>query len=286
MTALHIVVCVKRVLDSSVPLQVVNGMVRQDAPWPIAQIGPAERAALEQALALRERYGGHVTAMSVGQDDALAALRLCLARGADHAIHLARAGDMDAVAAANAVASVLGANPVDLVLCGGYSGDGGSGLFPAVLATALDHALVTAVAGVSIEPPRLRLERRLERGDREVVGCGLPAVLAVEPTLAEPRYISVRALHGATERTIATIQSAASPGGGDELLALEPVKPRPKRVSGPDARLSAMDRLAHLVTGGVQQKQSGGFTEGPPDKVVDEIIRYLQEKGFVQRGLA
>jgi hypothetical protein len=104
--------------------------------------------------------------------------------------------------------------------------------------------------------------------------------------MPEARYISVRALHGATERPIETTRSDGNPGGSDELLALEPAKPRPKRVSGPDARLSAMDRLAHLVTGGVQQKQSGAFTEGPADTVADEIIRYLQDKGFVQRGPA
>lgn len=282
MTAgLRIAVCVKQVLETGVPLAVVDKVVRQETPWPIAQVGSAERAALEAALAWRTQRGGEVLAVSVGQTEAEAALRLCLARGADRALHIVRADDLDAVGSATAVADVLASRAVDLILCGGASGDGASGLFPAVLATALDYALVTAVAGLRIDARRLELERRLERGNRELVGCALPAVLAVEPTLAEPRYISVRAVQAAGGRTVETVRSDVRPGTGATVLAVEPAKPRPKRVSGPDARLSAMDRLAHLVTGGVQPKQSGGFTEGTADKVADDIIRYLQDKGFV-----
>lgn len=280
-TGLRIAVCVKQVLETGVPLAVVNGAVQQEAPWAIAQVGAAERAALEAALAWRNERGGEVLAVSVGQGEAEAALRLCLARGADRALHIARADGLDAVGSATAVAGVLGREAVDLIVCGGASGDGGSGLFPAVLATALDYALVTAVAGLRIDGRRLELERRLERGNRELVGCELPAVLAVEPALAQPRYISVRAVRAAGGRALERVGSEAPAGTGCEVLALEPAKPRPKRVSGPDARLSAMDRLAHLVTGGVQQKQSGGFIEGAADKVADEIIRYLQDKGFV-----
>jgi len=279
---LRIAVCVKQVLDTGVPLAVANGAVRQEAPWPIARVGAAERAALEAALRWREQMGGAVLAVSVGQDEAEAALRLCLARGAERAVHIVRADRLDAVGSASAVARVLANEAVDLVVCGGASGDGASGLFPAVLAAELDAALLTAVSGVRLEGRHLEVERRLERGNREQVSCELPAVLAVEPVLAEPRYISVRAVQAARERMVETVHSSEGPSPGYDLLALEPAKPRPKRVSGPDARLSAMDRLAHLVTGGVQQKQSGGFTEGAADQVADAILRYLQDKGFVR----
>jgi electron transfer flavoprotein alpha/beta subunit len=55
---MNIAVCVKQVLDSSVPLRVVSGTVQQDAPWPIARVGAADRAAIEQAFELRARPGG------------------------------------------------------------------------------------------------------------------------------------------------------------------------------------------------------------------------------------
>lgn len=280
-TGLRIAVCVKQVLETGVPLAVANGIVQQQAPWPMALVGAAERAALEAAMALRTQVGGEVLAISVGLAEAEAALRLCLARGADRAIHIERADNLDAAGCAAAVAGVLARERIDLILCGVVSGDGASGLFPAMLATTLDYALVTAVSGLKMDQRQLELTRRLDRGNRERVGCALPAVLAVEPTLAEPRYIPVRAMQAAGACTLEKINSGAQPGQNSRLLALEPPKPRAKRGSGPDPNLSPKDRMKFMMSGGVQQKPGGGFTEGTADKVTAEIIRYLQDKGFM-----
>jgi len=279
---MRIAVCVKQVLDSGVPLRVVDGVVRQEAPWPIAHLGAADRAALEEGLKLAGKLAGVVTAISAGQEAAAAALRFCLARGAGRAVQVARGDDLDPVATALAVSDLLAGGSFGLVLCGGESGDGGSGRFPAELAARLDWPLVTAVAAVTLDSDGLKLERRIERGDREVVRCGLPAVLAVDPILAEARYVSVRARRVAANEPIDLFRGEVSGVDviGDELIALEPAKPRPKRTSGPAAGLSAMDRLAHAITGGVQQKQSGGFVEGPPATVAAEILRFLEERGF------
>ena len=281
---MDVAVCVKQVLDATVPLLVANGAAVQDAPRPVSRLGPADRAAVEQALALRRQFGGTVTALSVGEDEAAEALRVPLARGADRAVRIARRDDLDPVGAAAAVAAVLAAHRPQLVLCGGVSGDGGSGQFPAELAARLDWPLVTAVAALAVETPTaLRLERRIERGDREVVRCPLPAVLAVEAALAEGRYVSVRALRAAATRPIEerSADAAGEAGSRCERLALEPPRPRPKRSSGPAAGASPMDRLSHAITGGVQQKQSGGFVEGTANAVAAEIVRFLREKGFL-----
>ena len=280
--AIKIAACVKRVLDSTVPLHVADGAVQQDVPWPILHVAGGDRAALDQALELRGRVGGSVMAVSVGGAEAVGALRFCLARGADRALHVQRPDDLDPMGTAVAVARAFAREPIDLLLCGGRSGDGASGQFPAVLAAELDWPLVTGVVGVTVEGDRgLLVERRVERGDRETVRCPLPAVLAVEATCSEPRYVSVRARRRAGSLPI---QEINGDGGGAppwQLIALEAAKPRPRRVSGPDPKLSAMDRVAHLLSGGVKQKRSGEFVEGSPDSVAADIVRFLEERGFV-----
>jgi electron transfer flavoprotein beta subunit len=285
---MDVAVCVKQVLDATIRLQVANGVVVQDAPRPVSRVGAADRAAVEQALALRRQFGGTVMALSVGEDEAREALRVPLARGVDRAVRIARPDALDPVAAAAAVAGVLGSTRVALVLCGGASGDGGSGKFPAELAARLDWPLVTAVAALVAETPTaVRLERRIERGDRELVRCPLPAVLAVDPALAEGRYVSVRALRVAAAQPIEayTVDDPRDERAQGQRPVLEPPRPRPKRSSGPAAGASPIDRLSHAITGGVQQKPSGGFVEGPADAVAAEIIRFLREKGFlVGRG--
>ncbi|MFQ5668178.1 MAG: electron transfer flavoprotein subunit beta/FixA family protein, partial [Candidatus Binatia bacterium] len=252
-------------------------------PWPIARIGTSDRAALDGALAQRACVGGRVTAISAGEAEAVRALRFCLARGADRAVHVRRADSLDPAGSAMAVATVLERARIDLVLCGGCSDDGESGQFPVVLAAELGWPLVTGVATLTLEPELgLEAERRLERGDREVVRCSLPAVLAVETALAEPRYVSVRARRSASALPIEQIGCDAQSAALCELTALEMAKPRPRRTDGPDAHLSAMDRLAHLLTGGLQQKRGGIFVEGDPSTVAAEITRFLEERGFIR----
>lgn len=304
---MKIAVCVKQVLDASVPLRVVNGIVQQGSRSRIAHLGAADVAALEQALMLRARAGGEVMAISVGEAEAVEALRFCAALGADHLVQVQHAPSFDPVSTAMAVSAVLRTTVVygsplpqgegqgegkeqrgasrlpDLILCGTQSGDGASGYFPAVLASELDWPLVTAVAAVSLDSDAaVRLERRLERGNRDIVRCPLPAVLACEPTADPYRFIPVRALRRAMRVPIEILTSTVSVQPSCELIALEPAKPRPKRVSGPDASASPMDRLAHLLSGGVQQKQSNGFVQGSADQVAAEIIRFLEEKGFLK----
>lgn len=280
---MRIAACVKQLLDTTVPLRLLNGVVSQEAPWPITRVGAADRAALDEALSLRARLGGIVIAISAGDGDAVDALRFCLARGVDRALHACRSDPFDPVQSATAVAKTLLREGIDLVLCGGRSDDGASGRFPAELADRLDWPLVTAVASLTVERgPWLQVERRVERGDREIVRSPLPVVLAVDGTLAEPRYVSVRARRQASSLFIEEVPFEGGGAGPYELLGLEMPKPRPRRVAGPDARLSAMDRVAHLLSGGLQQKQAGTFVEGTPGTAAAEIVRFLEERGFLR----
>lgn len=289
--AMRIAVCVKQVLDTTPSLRVVDGAARQAGPRPITQLGLADCAALEIALAVRARAGGEITAVSVGEAEAVRALRFCLACGADRALHIRRADGLDAAGSAAAVVRTLGAAPVDLIVSGAVSGDGASGLFPAVVAHELGWPLVTCVAAVIAEERDCRqpngwlaVQRRLERGDRQIVRCPLPAVLAVDGVGVELPYLSLRARRRAERMPIDERRGCSGNGWGGELIALEVPRPRPKRTGGPDPQLSAMDRLQHLLAGGMQPKRSGSFVEGNPGSVAAEILRFLEERGFISTG--
>jgi electron transfer flavoprotein beta subunit len=282
---MRIAVCVKQVLDTTLPLRVVDGVVQQVARRRITHPGHADCAALGMALALRSRLGGQVVALSTGQTEAEEALRFCLARGVDRAVHVWRVERLDAVGAARAVVDALATTPADLVVTGAASGDGASGMFPAVLAHGLGWPLVTAVATVAVEGPDwLTVERRLERGDRVVVRCPWPAVLAADGAGVEVPYLALRAIRRAARLPIEKVAPCDTAATGCELLAFEAPKPRPKRSGALDARASAMDRLGQLLSGGIQQKRSGEFVEGSPASVAAEIVRFLEQRGFIRTG--
>ena len=77
---LNILVCVKQVPDVNlVKIDPVTGsLIRKGVP---AILNPLDANALEAAVQVRERYGGSVTCITMGPDQAIEALRECLAAG-------------------------------------------------------------------------------------------------------------------------------------------------------------------------------------------------------------
>lgn len=294
---MKIAVCVKQVLDTTVPLVLgEGGKVAQAEPQPLYILNPADRAALEAALVLRARVpGSMVTALSAGGSEAEEALRLCLARGADAAIHLTDAAlaGIDARGTALVLSRALAPLNPDLVLCGDRTLEGGTALVGPYLAEALGFSQVSAVVRLDADEAgrTLRVERRLERGWRQPVTCPLPTVLIVETGVARPRYIPVRARRRASAQPLHRLDLAALGLNGEAIAreasgirigGLSYPRPRAKKMAAPDSRLSAAERMRLAMTGGTAPKAgSGSLVEGPPEVVAERIVRFLAEQGLL-----
>ncbi len=84
---MKIIVCVKQVPDTNeVKLDPVTGTLIRDGVPSI--INPDDKAGLEAALVLKDKYGAHITVLTMGPPQADKALRETLAMGADRAILL------------------------------------------------------------------------------------------------------------------------------------------------------------------------------------------------------
>ncbi|RLC45610.1 MAG: electron transfer flavoprotein subunit beta/FixA family protein, partial [Candidatus Coatesbacteria bacterium] len=127
--SLSIVVCVKQVADpdyfNEITIDPESGRIRREKVPSI--LNPVDENALEEALRIRERFSGKVTAVSMGPPQAKEVLDWALTLGADEAILLcdmAFAG-ADSLATAYALAGAIKKlGDVDLVLCGNASADG------------------------------------------------------------------------------------------------------------------------------------------------------------------
>ena len=84
---MHIVVCIKQVPDSAqIRIHpVTNTIMRQGVP---AIINPYDLFSLEEALRLKDRFGGRVTVLTMGPPMAEASLRKALSFGATDAVLL------------------------------------------------------------------------------------------------------------------------------------------------------------------------------------------------------
>ncbi len=148
-----------------------------------------DKNAVEEAVRLREKHGGTVTAITVGGPAAREALREALAIGADEAVLVTAESwstwDTRAVARLLAGAyRTLGG--FDLFLVGEGSTDHFGGLVGPRMAGELGIAEVASVRKVTIEGRAVLAEKDLEK-EVEVVRAKFPVVLTVGQEINTPR---------------------------------------------------------------------------------------------------
>lgn len=192
---LHIVACIKQVPDTKVIKMnpKTNTMDRRTAP---AILNPYDAHAVEEAVRLRERYGGKVSVLTMGPPPAVKAIKKCIEIGADEGYLITdrRFAGADTLATSYALTKALNKiskeNPVDLIICGKMSIDGDTGQVGPGIARRLDIPPLTSVnkvVEINKEEKKAIVHRKLEDG-YEVVQSTLPCLFSVEKTINEVPY--------------------------------------------------------------------------------------------------
>lgn len=198
---LKIVVLVKQVPNTT---QVkidpeTNNLVRDGIP---SIINPFDLYAIEEALLLKEKYGAEVTALSMGPPQATEVLKYAMALGVDQGVLLSDRAFAGADTLATSYTLSAGIKQIgtpDLVICGKMAIDGDTAQVPVELAEHLDIGCLTNVSKVlEVKSDRALAESTMNFAQLKV-GVKLPAVLAVNKGINEPRLPSlqdmVRASH-------------------------------------------------------------------------------------------
>jgi len=144
-------------------------------------LNPFDAAAVVHAAALRERNSGEVIAITMGPPQAEAALRTCLALGADRCIHLSDRvfAVADTIGTSRTLALALEKEGgVDLVLAGRKTTDSETWQVPPETAAFLGWPHLTSVVETAVENGRLRATRETDDGFETYELAG-PAVLSL-----------------------------------------------------------------------------------------------------------
>ena len=287
---MNIAVCIKPVPDTSiVTLDPNTELLNSDDLVYI--INPHDMVALEEAVRIKERYeNSRITLVSLAPPEAKRLLRQYLAMGADEAV-LIRDTDFekyDSYATGVILAKHLASGQYDLILCGQKAIDTEAGLTGSVIAEKLGIPLALRIAKIDITPDgrKAAVESKLEKGNRAQMEVQLPALLAVELDLNEPRYASLPSLIAGLRKdiivcdreTLRLSHEEADPR--TETVALSLPKQRPKKIFTPDSQLSAEERLRLVISGGVTQKQSD-VLEGSASSIATTVVQFLKEKKFI-----
>jgi electron transfer flavoprotein beta subunit len=147
--------------------------------------------------------------VTVGDEEAGAVLRRCLAMGADRAIRI-DARPVDPISTARALAGVVAAESPDLVLAGVQSADSVQGATGVALAGLLGLPRVAVVKQLDWDGAGpATVHRELEGGLIDVVEVDTPAVLTIQTGINEPRYATLRAIKQAEQHEIAVVAADA-----------------------------------------------------------------------------
>lgn len=220
----RIAVLIKQVPD--IAAIEIDRDTRQPVPGAELVMNTYDAYAIGEAINLKETGDADVSVICAGPDSARDVLIRGLATGADRAIHivLPEHNEIDTLALAGILASILEEGAFDLILTGQTTDDCETGQVPIQLAELLGCPHVSLVTHVQIEGGGLRANRDAE-ASKEVVTCPMPAVLMVLSGRDAPQHHpSLRGMIAARRKPLERVESSR-PDRTNRLSWSTPVAP-------------------------------------------------------------
>jgi electron transfer flavoprotein beta subunit len=242
---MNIVVLVKYVPDATADRRFEDDLT-VDRVGVDGLLSELDEYAVEQALQIKEKREGEeieVTALTVGPEKAVDAVRKALQMGADKGVHViddAIAGSDylgTSLVLAKAIEKIGAESKVDLVVTGMASTDASASVVPPMLAERLNLPQVTLAAVVETQGDQVRIKRDTDAAT-EVVGASMPLVLSVTDQSGEARYPSFKGIMAAKKKPLETWSlsdlgvEAALVGAGAAYTSVEDATARPPRTAG------------------------------------------------------
>ncbi|HEX2840553.1 electron transfer flavoprotein subunit beta/FixA family protein [Hyphomicrobium sp.] len=188
---MKILVAVKRVVDYAVKIRVKADGSGIELANVKMSMNPFDEIAVEEAVRLKEKDPAtEVVAVSIGTTKSQETLRTALAIGADRALLIETADEVEPLAVAKLLKAVVEQEKPDLVVLGKQAIDDDCNQTGQMLAALLGWPQGTFASKVAPEGAAVQVTREVD-GGLETVKLNLPAVVTTDLRLNEPRYPSL-----------------------------------------------------------------------------------------------
>ncbi|MEJ2614430.1 MAG: electron transfer flavoprotein subunit beta/FixA family protein [Ignavibacteriaceae bacterium] len=241
---MKIAVCISHVPDTATKIKIGADEKSIDTNGVTFIINPYDEFAVEEALKTKEKFGGEVIAISLGNDANKETIRKALAMGVDSGVLLKSDSPKDSISVARALAEEIKNQGCEIVFCGKQSVDYDNSIVPQLTAEILGYNCVTVVVDLKIEDKKVTAEREIE-GGKEVVESELPIIISAQKGLNEPRYASLKGIMSAKKKVIEEKPAAESKNYTEVLELHKPPAKQPGRIIGSDA--SAVPELVRIL---------------------------------------
>ncbi|MGL6168108.1 MAG: electron transfer flavoprotein subunit beta/FixA family protein [Fusobacteriaceae bacterium] len=261
---MKIVVCIKQVPDTTeIKLDPIKGTLIRDGVPSI--INPDDKGGLEEALKLKDKFGAHVTAITMGPLQADSALREAIAMGVDRAILLTdrKFAGADTLATSHVISSALKELDYDLIIAGRQAIDGDTAQVGPQIAEFLDIPQITYVKDIEFDGKNsFEVKRSTEEGYM-ILKVESPCLMTVLAEANKPRYMNVKNIVDAFNKEVEIWGVDRLTNAVEEKLGL---KGSPTKVK-------------KSYTKGI--KGAGQLYEVDPQEAAKIIVEKLKEKFII-----
>ena len=258
---MNIVVCVKQIIDPEIPTEQFKldpATKRQVRGGLSLVISAYDQNALEVALQLKEKVGGTVTALSLGEPEAQGAVKSAMGMGADAGVLVTDSTltGSDPFGVAHILAKAIRKiGTPDLILVGCVSGDIGDTVMGPLLAEELGLPCLTFVSRIEVREGKAAARRIVEDG-YEVVEAPLPLVASILSDDSNvPRYSKLKDIMVAARKTVPVWKAA------DLGVDMATVGSACQRLQLREVTIPQRDSRCELVNGDTPAEQAERLAE-------------------------
>ena len=199
-------VAVKRVVDYNVKVRVKSDNSGMDIANVKMSMNPFDEIAVEEAVRLKEKgVVSEVIAVSCGAMQCQDTLRIAMAMGADRAILVETAEELQPLAVAKLLKALTDKEQPQLIFLGKQAIDDDANQTGQMLAALCDMPQGTFASKVDIADGKATVVREVD-GGLETVSLRLPAVITADLRLNEPRYVTLPNIMKAKKKPLVTFK--------------------------------------------------------------------------------
>jgi len=182
--------------------------------------------------------------------------------GADRAIRIEadEVSRFDSLGISKIISWVVKDLPFDLVFTGVQADDDNYGMVGMMMAEELGINHGNMVTAVDIEDGGARITSELEGGLSEVSFIGLPALLAIQTGINEPRYVSILGIRKAAKKELKVMDFSD--------------------LGIPDEELTPRTIIEEVYL--PPETEGAQILMGDPDKIASDFLEILTKKGVME----
>ncbi|MGH8737475.1 MAG: electron transfer flavoprotein subunit beta/FixA family protein [Burkholderiales bacterium] len=229
---MKVLVSVKRVVDYNVKVRVKSDGSGVETANVKMSMNPFDEIAVEEAMRLKEAGAAtEVVVVSCGPQACQETLRTALALGADRAILVETAVELQPLAVAKLLKAVCEREKPALAILGKQAIDDDSNQTGQMLAALLGWAQATFASKLKLEDGKAQVTREVD-GGLDTISVKLPAVVTTDLRLNEPRYVTLPNIMKAKKKPLENLKpDALGVEVAPRLKTLKVAEP-PKRKGG------------------------------------------------------